>query len=1292
MWAQQEVGFIEKFATAADRRNALQELIPGTEEYYYYHCLHYQNERQLSESQAVLDQWKTRFGENASVSQMQARQMLLAYDGAPEATINFLREKLQVQLDHAPPSRDRAAALSSSLPPERFSADRLLEAAIARDRSFSQVHTHALPRLVAREMAPDQLRAWLRRLDRADFSGLVKRIAEELALADSPGFSWAPVHNLLTLEQLDELLKLRPGLLQHEPFIRAYVARLAPPDGTNTRDPQQQRAYLDRLLKFVRTLPPSQNSLKAMVLGNLLKLNLREGNYDRSLFLEYLALPRQIFYYATERWQKPGVVLADLNFAMQPQIVLLPIGDDTLLVRRYLEKFFQGSNKLDDLAQFIDRKYLEQVLAETKILYGEGDAASWYAKLDPAQQKAIRERIELRFSPENKMQFGADDTVELAVELKNVPKLLVKIYEINPRNYYRTFQRPLSTDVDLDGLVANAQRQLETTQPADRRHAEKITLPELKGRGAWVVDLLGGGQRSRALIQKGSLTSVQSLSDAGHVLQVLDEQGRLVKTAHAEIKDQSFEADSQGRIFIPFVESVQTQHVLLVDGDFASQETLILQNESYQLQARFIIDRQALVAGTTSSVLVRAQLQCTGRPVSLKLLEKTQLTISATDLDGLPTTQTTELVLSDSGEVVHKFLVPQRLTNIEFKLTGKVANRSRDVRDEVSAQQSFACNGNLRGTNIGSFFLQPTASETRLLVLGRNGEPIPKLPVSLTFIARDVTNPESLALATDAQGEVNLGDLSSITQINCSAQGVEPRSFELDQVVRSWPGQVHQATDSTLTLPLGSDAADVSSFSLLELKNGVIVRELAKSLKVAKGALVVAPLSAGNYQLRDHHFGQVVQIAVLDRPSKLSSHLVSATRALEIDKRQPLVIEQAKVEDKNIQVRLSGFDKFTRVHVIAHPLKPDLSPRAQVVLPLPSLSEKARMVASSFYIDSLRLDEEYSYILQRQQATKYPGNMLVQPGLLVHPWEISLSDNQANLAKPGDALPPGADPMGAAAPPAPAAMEPKLRGGENSVSHDFLEQGTLLAGNLMPDDQGEVSIPREALVGMTTVVVLAVHPLGTDSRSILLPHSALEKRDLRLKSAFEAQTHLAEKESVRILTPGEKTAVGDARTSRAQVYATIGDVFRLYQTLLQNNEWEKFRFVTQWNQLSDDEKKARYSEMSCHELDYFLYRKDRKFFDAVVAPLLQHKLDKQLIDLWLLDKPVDAFQVLWRVQRLNTLERILLSQKLKDLQPERVVGWKSSWLLIRLTRPFAASALKLPCADPCSMVAQSWRC
>ncbi len=379
------------------------------------------------------------------------------------------------------------------------------------------------------------------------------------------------------------------------------------------------------------------------------------------------------------------------------------------------------------------------------------------------------------------------------------------------------------------------------------------------------------------------------------------------------------------------------------------------------------------------------------------------------------------------------------------------------------------------------------------------------------------------------------------------------------------------------------------------------------------GAVEVQPLPLGNYQLRDHRSGQVVSISVVEAVGEANSYLIGADRSLEKTQVQSVLVKSTSVADKELRIKLEGADEFTRVHVIAHPLWPDLSPTQQVRVPYPPLMQGMRHRSSSFYVDSLQLDEEYSYILQRQQATHYPGNLLAQPSLLVHPWEISLTDNQKKEAAAGDAMSRHADPFGAPAAPAPVDFAQMVAPAAGSVSHDFLAQGTLVAANLTANQQGEIVIPRGPLDGFTSVTVLVVHPTTTDARYIKLPHSELKKRDLRLKSAFDASNHLAEKQTVRELKAGEKLTIGDARTSRVQIYATLGDVYRLYGSLLGNNpEWEKFRFVTNWEQLSDDEKRAKYSEMSCHELDYFLYRKDRKFFDTVVSPLI----DQSSINNW----------------------------------------------------------------------------
>ena len=38
-----ELGFVEDFALASDRDAVLKKLVPGTDDYYYYYCVHAQN-------------------------------------------------------------------------------------------------------------------------------------------------------------------------------------------------------------------------------------------------------------------------------------------------------------------------------------------------------------------------------------------------------------------------------------------------------------------------------------------------------------------------------------------------------------------------------------------------------------------------------------------------------------------------------------------------------------------------------------------------------------------------------------------------------------------------------------------------------------------------------------------------------------------------------------------------------------------------------------------------------------------------------------------------------------------------------------------------------------------------------------------------------------------------------------------------------------------------------------------------------------------------------------------------
>ncbi len=1243
---QQEVGFVEKFALSPDRGAALADLIPGTEEFFYYYCLHHQNEGEFAKAQVVIEQWRAKLGDTSQVVNMSARQMLLTYNENPQRTLDFLRDRLGLNFNHAPPSKDRAAELPSALDNALLATDKMLERAIVQDRSLNQIETRGLALVMERELAPDQLRAILQRVDRADLPKLVERIVEELAMKDSAGFGWAPIHQQLTLSQLDQLLKLRPNLLEQDNFVRSYAARLAPSEGSSLTDKAELRAYLQRLLAWARRLPVSQNSFKAMVIGNLLKLDLSEAKYDRALFIEYLGLPRNAFYYDLARYKNAAPPLVELGYVMNPQVALPPVGDDSQLVQRYLEYFLKDAENVDAFAKFLNREYLVRVLAETKILNGVGDSATWYAKLSATQQKALRERVELRFASQNKHQFGATDEVNLQVELKNVSQLIVKIYKINTLNHYRNRQEPINTDIDLDGLVANVERKIDYSQAAQLRHAESIALPDLSGRGVWVIDLLGGGQRCRAVIQKGSLVALERMGDAGHVFKIVDETGEQLKTAHIESGGRTYEPDASGKVILPFAEQSVSRNLMLVDSDFASLQAFVHRSETYELQAGFLLDRQTLVAGTQASLAIRARLNCNGRPISIKLLEEPLLTITATDVEGIATTQVvSSLDLDDGDDFVHKFLVPQRLASLAFQLSGRVYNQNRDERQNVSANYTMSCNGIQQSDQIADFFLRQTPAGYRLLVLGRNGEPIGRLPVSVSVKVERFVSPVGISLASNERGVIELGALENVSNFTVSAQGVQASQFQLHRFHRSWPDVVHAGLDSKIVLPLGKDASEVDRFTLFDTRRGVQHSSHANKLKAAGGAVEISGLPAGDYVLNDYETGQRIRIVVAD--AKSSDTMIAAKhRILQAASLAPIVIRRAVIEGDNLVVEVSGAEESTRIHLLANPMYPEVLRGAQVQLPHQPLMQQFRMPALSMFVDSLRLDEEYSYILQRQGIAKYPGNMLAQPTLLIKPWEISTTSNTDQTAVAGDPMARSAMPASPVPDMSRAELDAKIASSESWKSFDFLANPSALAANIAIEN-GKVSIPINMLKGYSTITVLAIHATASDSRQVVLPEPELLVRDQRLRAAFSRDTHLAQTQRVEVLPANEKKLIGDPRTRRVQTYSAIGDVYRLYGTLLANPEWDKFRFVAKWHQMSDGERRSRYNELACHELNFFLYHKDRKFFESVIRPLIAQKLDKQLVDLWLLGESLASYDQLWRVQRLNTLERILLAQRIE---------------------------------------------
>lgn len=59
--------------------------------------------------------------------------------------------------------------------------------------------------------------------------------------------------------------------------------------------------------------------------------------------------------------------------------------------------------------------------------------------------------------------------------------------------------------------------------------------------------------------------------------------------------------------------------------------------------------------------------------------------------------------------------------------------------------------------------------------------------------------------------------------------------------------------------------------------------------------------------------------------------------------------------------------------------------------------------------------------------------------------------------------------------------------------------------------------------------------------------------------------------------------------------------------------------MLKWPTLSSEQKSKTYSEYCSHEFNVFLKLKDTAFFENAVRPFLTNKIEKTIVDYWLLD-------------------------------------------------------------------------
>jgi hypothetical protein len=1250
--AQQDTNkFLESFAFASDRDGMLKQLTPGTERYYFFHAVYYQTSGQIEKAREFINEWarhKDLVHEDVFES-ARIRQAILDYPNQPDASMEIFREYLGIR---ALQDKQNAHTLGPSLSTNKSFALNVSELLlqVAKGFDLDGVETRSLFEVLPLLDRPKQIDELLERLDRVDVPNLPELISQQLSRSSQP-FGKSNIHRELTLDQLQELVRLYPRVGTQDAFVRCYLKRLMPIADSTEDDRDRHRQYLQRVEDYVLSLSSIYDGLRACVLFHRLKEDQKDGIYERERFIRYLKIPKMSTYS-----KKPeALVISEaelgnriINLEFEPSGYvpgISPIIDDTELVDDYLMHFFQTDDNPDSFRPWIDDRYLDETFAESKILYGVGDSKPHYEKLTVEVQEDVRHRSELRFAPGNQNAFEVEQHVRLNVWLKNIPSLDIRIYRLDGARVLRDLGS-ISTDIELEGIKPGSQRTLSYQTPSDRRYQVAIEFPELQGRGIWVVDFFGSGRRARALIQKGELNTIARMDAGGQVIRILNERGETETEGFVEVERQRYFPDADGNIRIPYDVDRLAEKMIVATKQLACIEPFDPNEPRLEFFEDFMLDAESLIAGKEASMWIRPSLFCNGEKLPLARLRNMKLKVRLGDVDGVDHEEVERVILSDVEATLFRFKVPVRLATIGFELVGEYEGEFGKY--PVQAGRQVVVNPQQKLARVASFFLQASKQGYSLCLLGRNGEAYPNQRVKLRIKMRGLVYPVEQEAITDSHGVIELGTHARIESITTTTDLAGSQTMTLERMETGWPSCIYEVEGKSISLVAN---AVEGRYSLFELRDGFPYANRSTRIQEKPGTIFIDGLEEGDYLLRDHFREVRTKIRIL-KAKALGDWWQSPTQMIEKQHYSPSYLESVEQRDGKFLLNLKDYDAGTRVHVIGRVF--------QIAQPEGSLwpsrtsepQHKEIITPRSLYVSNRRLGDEQQYVMDRAQQRHLPGNMLPAPSWLLRPWQNQESDGYIRELEEDDAMPDRK--VSQRGPMADSDGEIDGGGGERVLADNicqFLREGSFCLSNLRANEHGTVVLDAVDLVGKSQLQIVVTHPNGVSYHSVLLDKvdvATLTGNDQRLRSHFSEAEHRCEKRVIETLKGGEWNQVGQAGNTRFRVISEIKDLFAYYTKTCggDREDWELFRPITNWPEYSFEEKCKLYEKLACHELHLFLYHKDRDFFDRVVLPHLSNKLEKRFIDQWFLGSDLSKFAEPWQLASLNPVELVLLAQRM----------------------------------------------
>ena len=138
-------------------------------------------------------------------------------------------------------------------------------------------------------------------------------------------------------------------------------------------------------------------------------------------------------------------------------------------------------------------------------------------------------------------------------------------------------------------------------------------------------------------------------------------------------------------------------------------------------------------------------------------------------------------------------------------------------------------------------------------------------------------------------------------------------------------------------------------------------------------------------------------------------------------------------------------------------------------------------------------------------------------------------------------------------------MKPKI-----SANLDYLPAGSSLLDNLQPDADGIITVPLADLGAGQQIHVMVIDGHQAVYDSTVRAEQLLKPRSRALSKSLSSDQHLTESKRIEFVTAGETASLDNAHAADVQVYDSIGSIYRLFTTITNDSDLQKFAFMLDW--------------------------------------------------------------------------------------------------------------------------------